>query len=230
MSKITVQSVRSLIPRQFHDQVNPAALNRLDTCDTDTFIVSTVKQIFQENLGLVSEHNLRFEDYIDGSIFVGFKYHGSSNTDAFIKTFPKRHQQALLNGEDTRVIVKLAQGYSKRKVVVSIMEQALSKMWIYNVDAYQQAIDTQVDLMNNACSEKVRCDAANSILTHLAKPRDIVNNNIVNFDMRSHAGLDDLRDSLTELAEKQLSLIQKGVSTKDVIDISIAKEVVNEDS
>ena len=103
-------------------------------------------------------------------------------------------------------------------------------MAIRDVVRFLQAIDTQVDLMNNACSEKVRCDAANSILTHLAKPRDVVNNNIVNFDMRSHAGLDDLRDSLTELAEKQLSLIQKGISTKDVIDISIAKEVVNEDS
>lgn len=222
--KVYAMTVKGMIPKKYHGQISPVLIHRLNTCDTDIIVKGTIHQVFWDNISLMAEHDIKFEDYIDGSIFVGYKYHGSTNTDAFIKTFPKMYQKMIQNGDDLKLVARLASGYSKRKVVVSIMEQALSKMWIHNIDAYQKAIDTQVMLMDHAKSEKVRCDAANSILTHLARPKEVVNNNIVNFDMRSHAGLDDLKESLAELASKQLGLIKKGIATKDVIDIEISNE------
>lgn len=47
---------------------------------------------------------------------------------------------------------------------------------------YQKAINVQADLMSNANSEMVRMQAANSILTHLAKPKEV--GPLINLDLR----------------------------------------------
>ena len=60
--------------------------------------------------------------------------------------------------------------YHKSKLVSKILEQSLIPSWVLNQDLYQKALNVQAELMVHANSEKVRSDAANSILTHLKPP------------------------------------------------------------
>ena len=74
--------------------------------------------------------------------------------------------------------------------------------------------------MIHAQSEKVRCDAANSILTHLAKPKEA--GPLINLDMRQDTGMNELKDLLTSLARKQRDMIQEGsVSTREIAEQNI---------
>ena len=81
-----------------------------------------------------------------------------------------------------------------------------------NQDMYQKALNTQADLMMNAQSEMVRTTAANSILTHLAKPKEA--GALINIDMRETSGMGELKDMLNKMAQQQLDLIDAGVSAK----------------
>ncbi|WP_211259246.1 hypothetical protein, partial [Dyella japonica] len=55
---------------------------------------------------------------------------------------------------------------------------------IVNQDLFQEALNHQAWLMKNATSEKVQCGAANSILTHLQKPKDAVTNINLGFERK----------------------------------------------
>jgi len=66
----------------------------------------------------------------------------------------------------------------------------------------------------NARSEKVRSDAANSLLTHLKKPE--TKQIELNIGIKEDSGMDELRGKLREMAELQQSLIEKGITTKEI--------------
>lgn len=217
---IGITEIKPLVPRKVGNSLTPVLVNRLNTADADPFIQETIENIFRGYVGLLSEFNYGIEEYIDASIFVGYKFHGFTNLDAFKRTFPQKYNNYILNGTDSTQIAAIASGYSKRGVVSKLIEQSMSKMWVLNMDNYQKAIDVQVELMQNAKSEKVRCDAANSVLTHLGKPKDTITNNHINIDLREHTGLADLKDELADLAQQQLNIMNMGVSAKEIIEIN----------
>ncbi|MCZ2128615.1 MAG: hypothetical protein LC099_12725 [Anaerolineales bacterium] len=224
-----ISEIKPLVPRKIGNRLTPVLINRLNTADSDQFIQETIENIFRGYLGLLSEYNYGMEEYIDASIFVGYKFHGFTNLDSFKRTFPKRYNSYILNGADSKEVASIAAGYSRRGVVSKLIEQSMSKMWVLNMDNFQKAIDVQVDLMQNAKSEKVRCDAANSVLTHLGKPKDTITNNHINIDLREHTGLADLKDELADLAQQQLNIINMGISAKEIIEINPMVDKENKD-
>jgi len=106
---------------------------------------------------------------------------------------------------------------------MAILDQAYVPIWLVNQDNYQKAINVQVDLMKNAQSELVRTQAANSILTHLAKPKDAMPQ--VAIQINQNTGMNELMDALAELAEKQVNMIDQGVTAKEIAAQKICKRV-----
>jgi hypothetical protein len=88
------------------------------------------------------------------------------------------------------------------------MEQSLVPTWVLNQDIYQKAINVQADLMMNSNSDKVRTDAANSILNHLKKPE--TKEFQISMDTNDSAGIKEMRQMLAQLAEQQRELIERG--------------------
>ena len=82
-------------------------------------------------------------------------------------------------------------------------------------------------MMDDNVSPKVRVEAANSLITHLQKPKEVTP--AVNIDLRESSGLSELKKALGQLATQQQQLIEQGGSTRDVaaqriIDVS-AQEI-----
>ena len=113
-----------------------------------------------------------------------------------------------LSSKDMSSIISV---YNKSKLANSILEQSLIPSWVINQDLYQKAINIQADLMMTASSEKVRSDAANSLLTHLKPPET----KKVELDIGLKQGneIDQLRDVLAQLTSQQRQMIQTGVVT-----------------
>ena len=113
------------------------------------------------------------------------------------------------------------------KLVNKILEQTLVPTWVLNQDIYQKAINTQAELMVTSKSEKVRAMAADSLLTHLAKPEKA--GPLVNIDMTANTGLDDLKETICKLAEMQQNMIRSGkASTKEIAEQQIQEAVIDE--
>ena len=108
-------------------------------------------------------------------------------------------------------------------VNVTLLEQTLTPMWILNQDLFQKALNTQAELMTTANSEKVRSDAANSILTHLKQPE--TKKIELDIGVKKDSSIDILRQATLELAAEQRLQIQAGQSTvKEVAEGSLVIE------
>jgi len=152
----------------------------------------------------------------------------TTNFDAFVKTFPDRYQSYLANNTSSKDIASYVTAYNKNKLVNLILEQSLIPSWILNQDLYQKAINVQAELMMSANSEKVRSDAANSLLTHLKPPE--VQKVELDIGVKKDGVMDDLKNVLTELALKQQQYIAAGITQISDVTQQRLVRVVEHDS
>ena len=133
-----------------------------------------LRENYRENLlsytSVLADGKYKIGDYINAVKYVSYKLLGSSNIEAYSKTFPDRFQRLVQEGADDKTISSYSTAYNKNKLVNLIFEQTLVPSHILNADLYQKALNVQAQLMISAASEKVRSDAANSLLTHLKMP------------------------------------------------------------
>lgn len=214
MSELTKQQVVNALPSNFRNSVTQELVDTINNVTQDQLLAESFRENFISYSGVMKDGKFKVHDYLNAVQYVTYKHMGYSNKDAYFKTFPNRQAELVARGTSEKDISAYVSAYHRGKLVNLIMEQSLVPVWIVNQDNYQKAINVQVELMNTAVSEKVRCDAANSILTHLAKPKDQVTN--INLDLRENSGLSDLKNTLQALAEKQIEAIQGGTSTKEI--------------
>ena len=185
------------------------------------------REAYKENLlsftNILSESRFTLKNYLRAVRYVSLKLGGDSNIVAFAKTFPERHEKMVKNGWAEKDINSQVSTWNKSQMVAKIFEQSLIPHWILNQQYYQMALNTQVELMTQAKSEKVRSDAANSILTHLKMPETAK----VELDIRTSEddSISELRKVTMELAQMQRKQIQAGaLSAQDVALQKIVRE------
>lgn len=214
MTMLTREMVEKALPANLKVAATQALTDQINNITSDPLIAEQVRNNFLSYSGVLREGKFKTEDYLHAVTYVSFKLMGYSNQDAYFRTFPQRYQALVAKGTSQKDISAYVSAYSKGKLVNLILEQSLVPSWVLNQDLYQKALNVQADLMLNANSEKVRSDAANSILTHLSKPKDTAPT--VNIDMRETSGMGELKAMLTQLAQSQRQAIEGGASTKEI--------------
>lgn len=212
--KLTREQIEKALPPALKTAATQSLTDLVNTIASDPLVAEQVQQNFLSYTKVLQEGKFKAEDYIHAVTYVTHKLMGYSNQDAYFKTFPQRHAALLAKGTSSKDISAYVAAYHRGKLVNLILEQTLVPVWVMNHAVYQEAINTQAELMRSAQSEMVRTQAANSILTHLAKPKDSVP--LVNLDMRESSGMNELKDTLAKLAEQQQQLISAGVSPKTI--------------
>ena len=217
---LTVEQVEKALPANLKNAATQAFTDHINNIVSDPLVAEQVRNNFISYTSVLKDGKFKTEDYLHAVLFVSYKLMNMSDQDAYFRTFPNRHAALVARGVSNKDISAYVSAYKKGKLVNLILEQTLVPSWVLNADVYQRAINTQADLMINAQSEKVRCDAANSILTHLAKPKEA--GPLINLDMRQDTGMNELKDLLTSLARKQRDMIQEGsVSTREIAEQNI---------
>lgn len=212
---LTVEQVEKALPANLKNAATQSLTDQINNIVSDPIVAEQVRNNFISYTSVLKDGKFKTEDYLHAVTYVSYKLMGDTNQDAYFKTFPQRHAALVARGVTSKDISAYVSAYNKGKLVNLILEQTLVPTWVLNADIYQRAINTQADLMINAQSEMVRTQAANSILTHLAKPKEA--GPLINLDMRENSGMTELKDLLTNLARKQRDMIQEGtVSTKDI--------------
>jgi hypothetical protein len=172
-----------------------------------------IRDHFRQNLlgysDVLNDPNTTLPGYVQAIKYVSYRLLGYPNFECWIKTFPERYQKLLDRGVDSQYVHSVVGAYNKGKMVQAILGQTMTPTWILNQDVYQTAINTQLQLMLNAKSEKVRTDAANSLLTHLKQPE--ATKISLDVQVKEDDSVKQLRDATLELVAEQRRMIKSGI-------------------
>ena len=225
---ISKELVIKAVPPNLKNAVSDDLVDRLNAITSDQILAEEVRNNFISYASVLREGKFKLEDYLNAVTYVSHRLNGDTQHDAYFKTFPSRYQNLMALGKTPKEISNYVAMFNKGKLVQKIQEQTLTPAWVMNQDMFQAALNTNYQIMmDDDVSPKVRVEAANSLLTHLQKPKEVTP--AVNIDLRESSGLTELKKALGQLATQLQQLIEQGGSTKDVaaqriIDVS-AQEI-----
>lgn len=221
---LTHSEITAALPAHLKVGVTDDLVNLVNNVASDPEAARTVRENFLSYTSVLKEGRFKTEDYVHAVAYVSYKLMGYSNMEAYVRTFPDRYTALRARNATDKDISAYVAAYNKNKLVNLILEQSLIPTWVLNQDAFQRAINVQMQLMLNAKSEKVRSDAANSLLTHLKRPekKEVQ----LSIGVEDTSGMNELRAKLRELAEMQQGLIQGGMKTREIAEQTIIDAVV----
>lgn len=226
--QLTTEVFQRALPKQIRGRIDQQVMDKINTSFTDP----TLRENYRDNLlsytHVMKDGKFKIDQYLDAVKYIGFKLMGNSNIEAYTKTFPDRYAYYLSNNTTQKDIASYITSYNKNKLVNLIYEQTLIPFHVLNTDYRQQALNTQVELMIYAKSEKVRSDAANSVLTHTKPPEDTKIELEIN--VKEDKSLVDLRAETLRLVNISKRTIELGINTaEDVAHSSIIIDADVED-
>lgn len=210
-SQLTEEQLKQVLPAKLKKSINKELIDKVNQSITDPVLAEMLRDNIIGYVHVMQDGKFKIEDYLHAVKYVSYKLMGDTNVTAYTKTFPNRYQTLINKGMDSQAISKYVAAYNKNKLVNLIYEQTLIPTHILNADIYQKAINTQAELMVTARSEKVRSDAANSILNHLKAPekKEIE----INLGVKQGSALDELRATTQQLADQQRQIMEAGGMT-----------------
>jgi hypothetical protein len=196
------------LPRKCKKSINMEIIKRVNEAMADPEFYESYRENLLSYGRVMADGRFQVPKYLDAVKYVSFKMMGKSNKDAYAMTFPNKMIRFNANGATDKDVSSYTTTYNKSKLVALIYEQTMVPSWILNQDMYQKALNTQAELMISARSEKVRADAANSLLTHLKQPES--QKVELSVGITEDSSIQMLREATLALAAKQRQSIQAG--------------------
>ena len=215
MQPMTLDQFREALPDKVKKSVHQDLVDRINQTLSEPELYEQYRDNLISYTRVMADGKFKIHNYIDAVKYVSHKLLGASNIEAYSKTFPDKMARFSAQGVSSKDIASYVTAYNKSKLVNLIMEQTLVPMWVLNQDLYQKALNVQAELMLTANSEKVRSDAANSLLTHLKQPE--VQKVELNVGMKEDNSIAALREATLALVAQQRQALQAGaMSAQDV--------------
>ena len=229
MSALTVETFKQALPDKVKKSINQELIDQINKTLSDPDMYETYRENLLSYTSVMADGRFKMENYVSAVKYVSHKIMGASNLASYIKTFPDKYADFIARGVESKDIASYVTAFNKSKLVNLIMEQTLIPSYVLNQDLYQKALNVQAELMINAKSEKVRSDAANSLLTQLKMPE--TQKVELNIGVKEDGSIAALRATTLELSRQQRLMMEAGsmnaqevAHTKLVIDVE-SKEV-----
>ena len=227
MDPITIEQFKAAMPATVKKSVNPVIVDEINNMLMDPEALEQFRENLMSYTSVMMEGRFKVTSYINAVKYVSFKLLGQTNKDAYIKTFPDKYVGFLAAGVAQKDIASYSTAYNKSKLVNLIFEQTLVPTHVLNAPLYQQALNTQAELMLHAKSEKVRSDAANSVLTHL-KPPEAAKLEL-DITVKQDDSIKQLTATTLALARQQQALIIDGSHSVKTVAESTLIDVTDRD-
>lgn len=208
MSVLTVDQFKQALPDKVKKSVNQELIDQINTTLSDPDMYEAYRDNLLSYTRVMSDGRFKVTDYISAVKYVSHKLMGCTNIEAYSKTFPDKIARFTAQGVLPKDIASYVTAYNKSKLVNLIMEQTLIPSYVLNQDLYQKALNVQAELMVSAKSEKVRSDAANSLLTHLKMPE--TQKVELEIGVKEDSAIAALRATTMELARQQRMMLEAG--------------------
>jgi hypothetical protein len=167
---ITIEEFKEAMPSSVRKSISPDLVAQINTVIAEPEVAA----IFRENViglsNVMSGGKFKIDSYLHAVKFVSHKLLKETHIQAWAKTFPSRYNAAMQRGDRRSEVAAVASRYAGSKLVTLLMGQTMMPTHILNAPLFQEALNTQADLMRSAKSEKVRCDAAYNLMQTLKPP------------------------------------------------------------
>lgn len=224
MHALTVEQFQAALPDKVKKSVNIELINQINKTLSEPELYEAYRENLLSYTKVMADGKFKISNYIEAVKYVSHKLMGCTNIDAYAKTFPDKMARFAAQGVNSKDIASYVTAYNKSKLVNLIMEQTLVPMWVLNQDLYQRALNVQAELMVSASSEKVRSDAANSLLTHLKQPE--TQKVELNVGVREDNSIASLREATLALVAQQKQALLAG--TMNAQDVAHSKVIEGE--
>lgn len=229
---LTVEQFQSALPATVKRSINQELIDKINSTLSEPEMYEAYRDNLLSYTRVMADGRFKIENYIDAVKYVSHKLMGATNIEAYSKTFPDKITRFAAQQVSSKDIASYVTAYNKSKLVNLIFEQTLIPSYVLNQDLYQKALNVQAELMINAKSEKVRCEAANSLLTQLKMPE--IKKVELDIGVKEDSSIAALRATTLELARQQRLMVESGAMnaqevghSKIIIDIA-AEEVGND--
>lgn len=229
---MTKEQLKEAMPPSLRKNINQELLDKVNATLAEPELYEQYRDNLISYTHVMKEGKFKLSSYLDAVKYVSHKLMGRTNVDAYSKTFPDKMQRFAAQQTSQKDISAYVSAYNKSKLVNLILEQTIIPSWVLNQDLYQKALNTQAELMVSANSEKVRSDAANSLLTHLKQPE--TQKMELQVSQKEDSSIGALRQATMELARQQRLMMESGsMDAQEVAHSRItidgdAQEVANE--
>ena len=208
MDTEAINQFKEALPVTLKKSVNQSLIDKIDQTLNEPDMYETYRENLLSYTRVMSEGKFKVSSYIDAVKYVSHKLMGKTNMAAFTTTFPDKIQDWSARGVAPKDMASYVTAYNKSKLVNLLFEQTIIPSWVLNQDLFQKALNTQADLMMTANSEKVRSDAANSLLTHLKQPE--TQKMELQVSQNEDSSIATLREATMGLARQQRMMMESG--------------------
>lgn len=230
MTALTIDQFRQALPDKVKKSINQELIDQINVTLSEPELYEAYRDNLMSYTKVMADGRFKVGSYIEAVKYVSHKLMGCTNIEAYIKTFPDKYARFVAQGVAAKDIASYVTAYNKNKLVNLIFEQTLIPSYVLNQDLYQRALNVQADLMINSGSDKVRCDAANSLLTHLKMPE--TQKVELEIGVKEDSTIAALRATTLELSRQQRLMLEAGAmnaqevahSKLEIIDVE-TKEV-----
>lgn len=230
MSVLTVEQFKQVLPDKVKKSINQELIDQVNNTLGDPEMYEAYRDNLLSYTKVMADGRFKINNYIEAIKYVSHKLMGATNIEAYIKTFSDKYNRFIAQGVSAKDIASYVTAYNKSKLVNLIFEQTLIPSYVLNQDLYQKALNVQADLMISSKSDKVRCDAANSLLTHLKMPE--TQKVELEIGIREDSTIAALRETTLALSRQQRLMMESGAmnaqqvahSRLTIIDVE-AKEI-----
>jgi len=224
MNALTVDQFKQALPDKVKKSINQELIDQINTTLSEPELFESYRENLLSYTKVMADGRFKVDSYIQAVKYVSHKLMGCTNIEAYTKTFPDKYQRFVAQGVQAKDIASYVTAYNKSKLVNLIFEQTLIPSYVLNQDLYQKALNVQADLMVNSGSDKVRCDAANSLLTHLKMPE--TQKVELEIGVKEDSSIGALRQATLELARQQRLAMEAGqMSAQEVAHARIVIDV-----
>lgn len=225
MSALTIDQFKQALPDKVKRSINQELIDQINTTLSDPEMFESYRENLLSYTKVMADGRFKVDSYVQAVKYVSHKLMGCTNIEAYTKTFPDKYARFVQQGVQAKDIASYVTAYNKSKLVNLIFEQTLIPSYVLNQDLYQKALNVQAELMVNSHSDKVRCDAANSLLTHLKMPE--TQKVELEIGVKEDSSIAQLRQATLELARQQRLAMEAGAMNAQ--EVAHAKIIIEGD-
>lgn len=208
MTPLSIEQFKQALPDKVKKSVNQELIDQINATLSEPELYEAYRENLVSYTSVMQDGKFKISNYIEAVKYVSHKLMGATNIEAYSKTFPDKMIRFNAQGVTPKDVASYVTAYNKSKLVNLIFEQTMIPSYVLNQDLYQKALNVQAELMVSAASEKVRTDAANSLLTHLKMPE--TQKVELNIGVREDSAIAALRESTLALARAQRLMVESG--------------------
>jgi hypothetical protein len=222
-ANISIELLRDAVPKSKKALVTEELVQTINEFKDDEDSVKAYRDNLVGFASVINEGKWSLEEYTDAVRFVSYRLVSNSDIDSYMRAFPDRYAKLIADGRTREEMGAWVAAYKKNKLVIKILEQTMVPTHILNADIYQEAINTQLDLMKTSKRDDVRQKAADSLMNHLAQPVETKLNIKVGMDDKILENQNRLIDHIGSMALNQQKQLASGMSIEDIQKLNIQK-------